>query len=132
MNNISDEDIGKIADKVCEQTAATFAEFMANIKEGLTGIAADISSINARLTKNELEVTAEKGKIQEISEYLRDRKKIIDNHEKRLNKGKELIEGIRTDFNDYKESAQLIASIKPTLETIQKAFNWWSWKRNKY
>jgi uncharacterized phage infection (PIP) family protein YhgE len=131
MSKLDDSEIKRIADKVCEETALTFAEFMSNIKEGLTGIASDVSSINERLTRNEEKISLEATQINEISDYLKVRKEIIDNHEERLNKGKDLIKEIRTDFDEYKQNSERIAKIIPTLETIQKTYNSWTWKSHK-
>jgi peptidoglycan hydrolase CwlO-like protein len=94
--------------------AETFTDFMANIKEGLDGIAADIKAINKRLDETENKVRLEE--------------KIILEHERRLDKKREDIKGLKEEFEKHKEATRLIVEIKPTLETIQSFFRWWDWK----
>jgi hypothetical protein len=96
-----------IADIVFEKTAATFTDFMENIKQGIQGMAVSVSNI-------EQWKEDEKVKIEEIF--------------KRLDKKKEDIATLRIDFETNKKELEEIAKHKPTLQTLQNAFNFWKWK----
>jgi negative regulator of sigma E activity len=48
----------------------------------------------------------------------------------RLDKKKEDIASLRTDYEVNKLELEKIAKHKPTLEKIQKVFMFWSWKKN--
>lgn len=48
----------------------------------------------------------------------------------RADANRDAVIGLRTDYEIYKEHLEYLAKIKPTLETLQKAFRFWTWKKN--
>jgi hypothetical protein len=112
INFISDNDkfADKIANKVYDQFAETFKPFQISLEKIENGIL----KINERLNVAEERVNIEEKRIEE--------------HEIRLNKKREAIKELRTDFEKYKEDVVILAEIKPTLLTLQKAFGWWNRK----
>ena len=87
-----------------------------NIEKVLLTIDGRLNSIETRLTQAEEKVSIEEKRIEE--------------HEIRLNKKRDDIKEINDRFEEYKEHMEYLAKVKPTLETIQKVWRFWTWKEN--
>jgi hypothetical protein len=115
----SEELANTIAGKVRADVAETYVQLAAvlkNIEAGQVAIAEDITEIKKRLTINENNVELEKKEIEIINLRLDQKKKDITK--------------LREDYESNKKNLEDIAKHKPTLETIQKIFVFWSWKKN--
>jgi hypothetical protein len=49
----------------------------------------------------------------------------------RADANRDAVKDLRTDYEIYKEHLEYLAKVKPTLETIQNVFRFWTWKENK-
>jgi hypothetical protein len=106
----SDEFANKVAEKVRADVAETYIQLAASLK----GIEGSIASINERLNKEEKKIEFE-----------------VKRLDLRINNKRDKIQELRDDYEKNKKHLQYLADIKPTLETIQKIFKFWTWKENK-
>ena len=109
----SDELNNTIADKIYDKISTVFSDFMENISEGQKGIASDITKINLKL--NEIETNNNLA---------------IRRLDGRADANRDAVNSLRTDYEIYKEHLEYLAKVKPTLQTIQKVFKFWTWKEN--
>jgi hypothetical protein len=111
----------EVAKRVYGKISETFTDFMTNIETGqkniassISKIAEDVNDIKLRLSKNEDRVEAEETEIENIKT--------------RLESKKTAIKQLRDDYERNKEHLEYVASIKPTLQTLQNMFNFWTWE----
>ena len=104
----------EFANKVAEKVRADVAETYLQLAPSLANIEGSITSINTRLnnieTNNNLAVQRLDG---------------------RADANRDAVNSLRNDYEIYKEHLEYLARVKPTLQTIQKVFKFWTWKENK-
>jgi len=118
---INDSNADLIADKLYNKIAGTFNGFMQNIE---SGIANDITTIKEKL------ITAEK-KAEEALKIAKEKELEAERLDLRADANRDAVKDLRTDYETYKEHLECVAKVRPTLETIQKVFKFWTWKENK-
>jgi hypothetical protein len=106
----SDELANKVAEKVRADVAETYLQLAASFQ----GIEGSISSINTRLNEEDEKIKLEIARL-----------------DLRTDANKDAVKDLRTDYEIYKEHLEYLAKVKPTLETIQNVFRFWTWKENK-
>jgi hypothetical protein len=106
----SDELANKVSEKVRADVAETYIQLAASLK----GIEESISSINDRLDKEDKKIILEVERLDLRIDFKRDQ-----------------IKDLRDDFEENKKELAEIALHKPTLETIQSIFKFFTWKENK-
>jgi paraquat-inducible protein B len=105
----SDELANKVAEKVRADVAETYIQLAASLK----GIETSIASIDKRLEEDEKKIETE-----------------VERLDLRANANRDAVKELRDDYEVYKEHLEYVATVKPTLETIQKVFKFWTWKEN--
>lgn len=103
---LDEKSIKLIIDGFFDRVAEPFADFMGNIEKGQKGIATSLSQIEEH---NKLEI------------------KRLD---QRADANRDAVKELRDDYEVYKEHLEYVSKVKPTLETIQKVFKFWTWKEN--
>jgi hypothetical protein len=87
---------------------------LVDIQKTLVGINKRLDIIEQRLTFAEEKVTAEGKRIETL--------------ETRMDKKGEDIKTLRDDYEKNKEHLEYVAKVKPTLESLQNMFKFWTWK----
>jgi hypothetical protein len=105
----SDELANKVAEKVRADVAETYIQLAASLKN----IEASIDSINNKLAEDEKIIKLE-----------------VERLDLRIDKKRDAIKELRDDYEKNKDHLEYVARVRPTLETIQKVFTFWSWKKN--
>jgi hypothetical protein len=104
--DLSEKSIKLIIDGFYERIAKQFADFMNNIETGQKGIATSLSQIEK---SNRLE---------------------IEKLNLRADANRDAVKALRDEYEINKKHLEYLATVKPTLETIQKVFKFWTWKGN--
>ena len=106
----SDELANKVAEKVRADVAETYIQLAASLK----GIEGSIKSVNERLDREDKKIILE-----------------VERLDLRIDLKRNQIKDLRDDFEESQRELEEIAKHKPTLETIQRFFKFFTWKENK-
>jgi hypothetical protein len=103
----------ELANKVAKKVRVDVANAYIQLAATLEGIKDSIVSINERLSQVEETVELE-----------------VERLDLRIDKKREAIKELRDDYEKNKDHLEYVAKVRPTLETMQKVFVFWTWRKN--